>query len=142
METLIDELPEAAAESRTGAIEVEVGSAPVAPNFTDEQAQQLADQANQMTANGLQLTAGEATETVPAEQLRAWIGPTADGGKLELAINADAVNQGAARRLRRHRRQTRERQDRARCQRTHGRPIPSRASPVALTTAPAGCGTP
>jgi vancomycin resistance protein YoaR len=92
METLINELPEAAAESRTGAIEVEVGSAPVAPTVTDEQAQQVADQANQMTDNGLELTAGEATETVPAEQLRGWIGPTADGGKLELAINADAVN--------------------------------------------------
>jgi len=92
METLINELPEAAAESRTGAIEVEVGSAPVAPTVTDEQAQHVADQANQMTANGLELTAGEATETVPAEQLRGWIGPTADGGKLELAINADAVN--------------------------------------------------
>jgi len=92
METLIDELPQAAAESRTGAIEVEVGSAPVSPNFTDKEAQQLADQANQMTANGLALTAGETTETVPAGQLRSWIGPAVEDGKLKLAINADAVN--------------------------------------------------
>ncbi len=91
-ETLIDELPDAAAESRKGAIEVEVGSAPVAPSFTDEQAQQLADEANQMTANGLQLTAAETTKTVPAEQLRTWIGPTAQDGKLTLAINKGAVD--------------------------------------------------
>jgi vancomycin resistance protein YoaR len=89
--TLIDKLPEAAAGSRTGAIEVEVGSAPVAPNFSDEQAQDLADEANQMTANGLELTAGETTETVPPEQLRTWIGPKAEGGKFQLAINAAAV---------------------------------------------------
>jgi vancomycin resistance protein YoaR len=91
-ETLIDELPEAAAESRTGAIEVEIGSTPVAPNFTDEQAQELADRANQMTANGLQLTAAGTTKTVPAGPLRTWIGPTAEGGKLGLAINKAAVD--------------------------------------------------
>jgi vancomycin resistance protein YoaR len=90
-ETLVDELPGAAAESRTGAIDVEVDSAPVAPNFTDEEAQTLADDANQMTANGLQLTAAETTKTVPAGQLRTWIGPTAEDGKLGLAINKDAV---------------------------------------------------
>ncbi|MGH9228671.1 MAG: VanW family protein, partial [Acidimicrobiales bacterium] len=92
IETLVDELPEAAAESRTGAIEIEVGSAPVAPNFTDEQAQELADRANEMTGNGLQLTAAETTETVPAAQLRTWIGPTAEGGEPALAINKDAVD--------------------------------------------------
>jgi vancomycin resistance protein YoaR len=92
METLIDELPNAAAESRTGPIEVEVKTAPVIPNITDEQAQKLADRANEMTANGLELTAGEATETVPAEQLRGWIGPAVTDGKLALAVNADAVN--------------------------------------------------
>jgi vancomycin resistance protein YoaR len=91
-ETVVDELPEAAAESRTGPIEVEVGSAPVAPNFTDEEAQELADQANQMTANGLRLTAAETTETVSAGQLRTWIGPTAEGGELGLAINKGAVD--------------------------------------------------
>jgi vancomycin resistance protein YoaR len=92
-ETVVDELPEAAAESRTDPIEVEVGSAPVAPNFTDEEAQKLADQANQMTADGLRLTAGESTETVPAEQLRTWIAPSPEGGDLKLTINGDAVNQ-------------------------------------------------
>jgi vancomycin resistance protein YoaR len=92
-ETLVDELPEAAARSRTGTIEVEVGSAPVSPNFTDEEAQARADEANQMTANGLQLTAAETTKTVPPEQLRTWITPRPEGGELTLVINADAVAQ-------------------------------------------------
>jgi vancomycin resistance protein YoaR len=91
-ETLIDELPDAAAESRTGTIEVAVGSAPVAPTFTDAQAQEQADRANQMTANGLQLTAAGTTRTVPAAQLRTWITPTAEGGELGLAINKEAVD--------------------------------------------------
>jgi vancomycin resistance protein YoaR len=91
-ETLIDVLPDAAAESRTGAIEVAGGSAPVAPTFTDAQAQEQADRANQMTANGLQLTAAGTTKTVPAAQLRTWIGPTAEGGELGLAINKAAVD--------------------------------------------------
>jgi len=92
IDTLIDKLPEAAAESRTGAIKVKVDSAEVAPNFTDQQAQALADQANEMTANGLELTAADTTKAVPAAQLRTWIGPTNADGKLGLAINKAAVD--------------------------------------------------
>jgi vancomycin resistance protein YoaR len=91
-EALIDELPDAAAESRTGTIEVAVGTAPVAPTFTDDEAQRQADRANQMTANGLELTAGDTTKTVPPAQLRTWISPTADDGKLGLAPNKEAVD--------------------------------------------------
>jgi vancomycin resistance protein YoaR len=91
-EALIDELPDAAAESRPGTIEVAVGSAPVAPTFTDAQAQEQADRANQMTANGLQLTVAGTTKTVPAAQLRSWITPTAEGGELGLTINEEAVD--------------------------------------------------
>jgi vancomycin resistance protein YoaR len=91
-EALLDELPDAAAESRTGTIEVAVGTAPVAPTFSDAEAQEQADLANQMTANGLQLTAADTTKTVPAAQLRTWIGPVATGGKLRLAINKEAVD--------------------------------------------------
>ena len=91
-DTLIDKLPEAAAESRTGAIEVKVDSAAVAPAVTDQQAQDLADQANKMTANGIELTAADTTKTVPVAQLRTWIGPTNADGKLALAINKGAVD--------------------------------------------------
>jgi vancomycin resistance protein YoaR len=91
-ETLIDELPDAAAESRTGPIDVEVRSADVAPNITDSQAEKLAERANRMTANGLELTAAETSKTVAAGQVRTWITPTAKGGELRLAINKKAVD--------------------------------------------------
>jgi vancomycin resistance protein YoaR len=88
---VVDELPDAAAESLSGPIELEVGTADVAPNFTDEEAQELADQANQMTGAGLSLTAADTTHQVPAAQLRTWIGPTTQGGELGLAIKPDVV---------------------------------------------------
>ena len=89
---IVAELPEAAAESTTGAIELDVRVVPVAPRFTDEQAQELADEANAMTANGMTLTAGEASEEVGAAQLRQWIAPTTADGTLTLAVVPDAVN--------------------------------------------------
>lgn len=92
-QAVVDQLPEAAAATRRGDIEIEAGPADVAPAITDERAQEVADQANQVTAGGLEVTAGEVTRTVPAEQLRTWIGPTSESGELELAINGDAVNQ-------------------------------------------------
>ena len=91
-QAVVDQLPEAAA-TRRGAIEIEAGPADVAPTITDERAQEVANQANQYTAGGLELTAGDTTKTVPPEQLRTWIGPTTESGDLELAINGDAVNQ-------------------------------------------------
>jgi vancomycin resistance protein YoaR len=89
-------LPEAAAESGTGTIDVEVERVPIDPRVSDEDAQAVAQQANEMTADGLTLTAGEASRQVPAEQLRTWIGPTTDGGDLELAIRPDVVGPAVA----------------------------------------------
>jgi vancomycin resistance protein YoaR len=85
-------LPAAAESSPTGTIEVEADRVPIAPQYTDAEAQALADQANSMTANGITLTAGDSSIQVSAEQLRTWIGPTTDNGALGLAINGDAVN--------------------------------------------------
>ena len=64
----------------------------VAPRFTDAEAQELADQANAMTANGLTLTAGETSKQVGPDTLRTWIAPTTADGALELTIVPDAVN--------------------------------------------------
>ena len=85
-------LPAAAAESPTGAIEVEAERVPIAPQFTDEEAQALAERANAITANGITLTAGDNSKEVSAEQLRTWIGPTTADGELRLAILPDVVN--------------------------------------------------
>jgi vancomycin resistance protein YoaR len=93
------ELPAAAGDARDsddGAdddpIRIETALVEVAPRFTDAEAQELADQANAMTANGLTLTAGDASETVPPETLRTWIAPTTEDGSLRLTIVPDAVN--------------------------------------------------
>ncbi|HYZ99701.1 MAG TPA: VanW family protein, partial [Acidimicrobiales bacterium] len=90
-EALVEALPEAAARSRTGPIEVNVGRVPIAPAITDDQARQRAEEANQMTANGLELTADGVSRTVPPEQLRTWIKPVTEEGELQLAIKPKVV---------------------------------------------------
>ncbi len=92
-EQVAADLPDAAAANPTGTIEVEAERVPIAPQFTDEEAQALAEQANTMTANGITLTAGGTSRTVPAEQLRTWVAPTTDGGELAVAIRPDVVVQ-------------------------------------------------
>ena len=86
------ELPTAAEADPTGAIEIEADRVPIAPQFTDEEAQALADRANTMTANGITLTAGDASRQVSAEQLSTWIAPTTTDGELDLVIQPDVVN--------------------------------------------------
>jgi vancomycin resistance protein YoaR len=98
------ELPEAARGGGGGAggdgeagddgdsIRVETALVSVAPRFTDVEAEELADQANAMTANGLTLTAGDASEQVSPETLRTWIAPTTEDGTLRLTVVPDAVN--------------------------------------------------
>ena len=88
-------LPAAAEANPTGTIEVEAERVELAPQFTDEEAQALADRANAITANGITLTAGDASKPVSAEQLRTWIAPTTDG-ELGLAILPDVVNPALA----------------------------------------------
>ena len=90
-EDIAADLPAAAAASPTGTIEVEADRISIAPQFTDTEAQALADQANALTANGITLTAGDSSEQVGPEQLRTWIAPTTANGALELAIQPDVV---------------------------------------------------
>ena len=88
---IVAALPELAADP-TETIEVETETVEVAPRFTDAQAQELADRANTMTANGITLTAGDSSVEVGAETLRTWIAPTTANGELELVILPDVVN--------------------------------------------------
>ncbi|HKY65900.1 MAG TPA: VanW family protein, partial [Acidimicrobiales bacterium] len=93
-EQIAADLPGAAGDgSDDGAIELESDLVAVAPRFTDEEAQALAQQANDLTANGLTLTAGEATKQVDAATLRNWIAPSTEDGTLKLVIVPDKVNQ-------------------------------------------------
>jgi vancomycin resistance protein YoaR len=88
---VIDELPASAEASAMGPIRVRTAMVPVLPDYTDADAQALADRANQITANGLTLTAGDHSAQVDAPTLRSWIGPTTADGSLDLAIYPDAV---------------------------------------------------
>jgi vancomycin resistance protein YoaR len=87
-----DQLPAAAAAAPEGTIVVRTDTVPVLPPYTDEDAEALADRANQLTANGIALTAGDVTAQVDTPTLRSWIGPTTANGNFDLAINPDAVN--------------------------------------------------
>jgi vancomycin resistance protein YoaR len=87
-----EQLPLRAAETPEGTIEIETELVPISPPYTDEDAQELADRANEMTANGLGLTAGETTVQVDPQTVRSWIGATTVNGPLDLAINPDKVN--------------------------------------------------
>jgi vancomycin resistance protein YoaR len=89
---IVAALPEVAGAEPTGPIEIETETVEVAPRFTDAQAQELADRANTMTANGITLTAGESSVEVGAETLRTWIAPTTENGELDLVILPDVVN--------------------------------------------------
>jgi vancomycin resistance protein YoaR len=91
VDRVAEELPRAAAATPDGPIVVKARTIPVRPAYTDADATALAQRANQMTANGLALTAAGTTVNVDAATLRSWIGPAVTNDKLELALKADAV---------------------------------------------------
>lgn len=91
-EQVAADLTTAAETDDGGAIQLDVERIPLAPQFSDEDAQALADRANSITANGLTLTAGDTSREVGAEQLRTWIAPTTANGELDLEIQPDVVN--------------------------------------------------
>jgi vancomycin resistance protein YoaR len=89
-EAVAEELP-AAAANPTGTIEVTADRVPIDPQISDAEAQALAERANTLTANGMTITAGETSKQVSPEQLRTWIGPTTEGGELDLGILPEVV---------------------------------------------------
>jgi vancomycin resistance protein YoaR len=93
---VIDELPAAAGASPTGTITVRSEMVPINPAYSDADAEALAERANEITASGITLVAGDSSKEVDAATLRTWIGPSVAEGKLDLAINADAVNPAVA----------------------------------------------
>jgi vancomycin resistance protein YoaR len=82
----------AAAEAEEGPIAISVDKTEVSPDVSDADAQELADRANNMTAEGIDLTADSATASLSAEQLRAWITPVVDPSELDLTFDSDAAN--------------------------------------------------
>ncbi|HEY3143528.1 MAG TPA: VanW family protein [Acidimicrobiales bacterium] len=91
---VVKALPDAAGktEGSHDPITIDVNKSDVPPRFTDQDAQALADRANNMTAPGLTLQADGTTATLSAEQLRAWITPTTtDAGQLDLVFDGVAA---------------------------------------------------
>ena len=93
---LASELPAAAAKGGTDStIKVDAPPTDVSPTFTDDEAQALATQANDMTAAGLTLKADQTTVKVEAPQLRTWVIQAPVGQDREdmgLAIDSTKVN--------------------------------------------------
>jgi vancomycin resistance protein YoaR len=87
------ELPEAAEASASGPIVIRADVTEVSPQFTDEAATELAQRANDITANGLTVRVDETDVRVEAPQLRTWIGPAPADQGLELAPNGDQIGQ-------------------------------------------------
>jgi vancomycin resistance protein YoaR len=84
----------AAEESSDPASPIAV-SAPVVdvePRFSDQEAQELADRANQITADGLAIQADGSEQVLSTEQLRSWLTVTeTDEGELDLVFDAEAA---------------------------------------------------
>jgi len=85
------DLRKAAEAEPEGAITLDAEAKNEAPAFSDRQAQDLADRANEMTADGLTLQVEGATANVPAQTLRGWVSQAVTDGKLDLAFNAEAA---------------------------------------------------
>jgi hypothetical protein len=84
-------LVDAVAEAPGGAIEITAETTEVSPQHTDEQAGELAAEANAMTADGLTLRVGDTTARVDAAQLREWIGLAPPEVGFGLAIDGTKV---------------------------------------------------
>ncbi|HEX8803074.1 MAG TPA: VanW family protein, partial [Acidimicrobiales bacterium] len=88
-----DDLPVAASRSDSGTIEIAAESTDLEPRFTDEEAQELADRANEMTADGITLKAADTEVRVEPAQLRSWLDPVPRDDELTLAINGQRVTE-------------------------------------------------
>jgi hypothetical protein len=85
------QLPGAASESESGEIVITAESTEVSPQFTDEVAAELANRANEMTADGLNLRVDETVVHVEPAQLRQWIGAAPPEQGLEIAFNGGRI---------------------------------------------------
>jgi vancomycin resistance protein YoaR len=96
-----DRLAAAIAEAAAagGPVQVEAHRTTIRPRFGDDRARALAEEATRLTGSGLPVRAGEATATVPAASLRAWVTTRAGAHDLELALDPEATLAGLAKLL-------------------------------------------
>ncbi|MDQ4068769.1 MAG: VanW family protein [Actinomycetota bacterium] len=72
-------------------LRVSVDRDAVPPRFPIEEAQRLADRAEQLSAGGLPVSAGPATATVPASVVRGWFRTEPAGEELKLTVDASSA---------------------------------------------------
>lgn len=91
LDQLHDALLEAARTERDPSrpLTVEVAPQPLAPRFSDADAQQVAEDARRLAEGGLEVSVAGTTTTVPPETLRTWMRavPSPDGRRLVLGID-------------------------------------------------------
>ena len=86
------ELPEAAAGTDgTEAMVLDVETGPVAPTFTDAQAQVVADEGNALSVAALAVTVAGSTAQVSQPTLRSWMRATPVEGALTLVLDQTAI---------------------------------------------------
>ncbi len=83
-------LPEAASDGTTPIV-VETEPAPLAPRFTDADAQVVADQANQLGSRQLTVTVADDAVELPADVVRSWMRATPGEAALELRFDQEAI---------------------------------------------------
>ena len=66
------------------------------PRFPIAEAQRLADRAEQLSADGLPVTAGPATASVPASVVRGWFRTEVAGEELKLTVDASGAPEALA----------------------------------------------
>jgi vancomycin resistance protein YoaR len=77
------------AEAGTLPLIVDTEAIAKAPKVSDQSAQALADQLTKGTANGLKVTSGSTSVTIPAATARAWLASQVDGDKLVATLDAE-----------------------------------------------------
>ena len=89
---VIERLPEAASDGLPIRVRVDRGA--VAPRFTLQDARNLAQEGERLTASGLAVKAGNRSATVPPSDLRSWLRsqPAEDG--LSLSVDQKAATAG------------------------------------------------
>lgn len=95
---VIDELPDAARNGRTP-IKVTVDRDEVAPRFSEEDAEEVAEEGERLVRTALPVEAGETKATVPVATLRAWVQAVPGDDRLVLGLDDKEVVADLARLL-------------------------------------------
>jgi len=82
-------IPEAA--RKVAPLRIRVGRGPVAPRFSDEAANQLAQEAARLVATPLPVRAGEASAEVAVDTQRSWVTSVVTDGGLRLTVDNAAA---------------------------------------------------